>query len=198
MTAAMERHGFLHGRHGLLPAPDAGVNRRGAFPRPLERLAGPHTCYRHHNHLLVQEFPGFGTIKSANPSCLDDRWIEVAEVYAHPRSTRSDGLPMRYAAARRASTQRETLVAPHVAVDRFLASDDLHLAWVVVTPEPGMAAADRAVAPRKPPRLSWNLNPDCAAVARTCEHGTALSVWPDAQSGRAVKLRRHGRIRPWR
>jgi len=122
---------------------------------------------------LVQEFPGIGAIQPTNPSCLNDRGIKVAEVYAHPFPAPRDWLPVRYATTRGASTQPKALVTPDVTVDGSLSSGDLNLARFVVTPYPRVPATDRAVAACKAPRLSFYLDSDCTTVTGTCEHGTA-------------------------
>jgi hypothetical protein len=81
---------------------------------------------------------------------------------------------VRHATTRCASTQPKALVTPRVAVDVSLASSDLDFAWFVVTPQPTVAATDRAVATRKSTRLSRDLDSDCTAVARPREHGASL------------------------
>jgi hypothetical protein len=125
---------------------------------------------------LVQELPGFGTIKSPNPRCLNDRRIKVAEINPHPVSTAWNWLPVRYATTSCTSTQRKALVTPHVAVNVLSARGNLYFPRFVEAPQPTLTATDRAVATSKSPRLSSDLDLDCTAVGRPCKHGTALSV----------------------
>jgi len=98
---------------------------------------------------------------------------------------------MRYATTRCASTQRKALVTPHVAGDGSLARSDFDLAWLEVAPQPSLPATDRAVAACKAPRLPRDLDSDCTAVARTCEHGIPLLCsLTFAISGGAQSVRR--------
>ena len=94
---------------------------------------------------------------------------------------------MGHATTRCTSTQPKAFVTPHVTVDVFLASSDLDLACFVVTPQPTLAATNRAVATRKASRLSRDLDSDCTAVARPCKHRTALLY------GLTIALSRHER-----
>src|SRR5215471_11353727 len=128
---------------------------------------------------LVQELPSIGAIKSSNPCRLDDRGIKVAEIDPHPVAGPRSWQPVRYATTRCASTQPKTFITPHVAVNASLASRDLDLAWFVVSPQPSLAATDRAVATGKSPRLSRDLDSDCTAVASSCEHGDCPLVRPN-------------------
>ena len=123
---------------------------------------------------LIQELPCVGAIEPPNPRCLDDRGIEVPEIDPHPLPTARDRLPVRYAAACRASAEREALVTPYVAVDVALASGDLYLAGFVVAPDAPVAATDRAVAARKPAGLARDLDLNCTAMTRSLEHGATL------------------------
>ena len=90
---------------------------------------------------LVQKLPGIGTVQSSNAGRLDHSRIEVAKVDAHPAAS-ADGLPVRHATARSAPTECEALVPPNVAVERTSASNDLHLALIVVAPEASVATTD--------------------------------------------------------
>ena len=129
LSGALDRHEtealqleirVLAKRHGLTIR-DVSVRRRTRATGTTERR-------------LVQEFPSIGAIQSTYPSCLNDRRIKVAKVYAHPLPAPRDWLPVRYAATRCASIQRQARVTPNIAVDGSLASGDLNLAWFIVAP----------------------------------------------------------------
>lgn len=142
---------------------------------------------------LVQELPGLGTIESPNPRRFDERRIKVAEIDSHPVAAPPGRLPVRDATTRCAPTQPKALVTPCVAVDASPASGDLHLAWFIVAPQPSVTATDRAVAAREPSWLSRDLDLNCTAVARPCEHGTSLYVRSDGGGDRRAMTGESGR-----
>jgi len=117
------------------PDADATQVRRG-LKQTHEPVAGLYegSPTRTTERRSVQEFPSIGAIQTTYPSSLDDRRIKVAKVYAHPLPAPRDWLPVRYAATRCASAQRQALVTPNIAVDGALASGDRNLAWFVVAP----------------------------------------------------------------
>ena len=83
---------------------------------------------------LVQEFPGFGAIKSPDPSGFNDGGIEVAKIDAHSVLGPIGWFPVRNAAAVGAPDKPETFVSPSVASQITLAGKNFHLAWLVVAP----------------------------------------------------------------
>src|SRR5512135_3495587 len=94
---------------------------------------------------LVQEFPGPGAIQPPDPGGSDDGGIEVAKIDAHSVCRSIDGFPVRHAAAVGTPNKPEAFVSPDVTIQVGLACKNLHLAGIVVSPKPGVAAADRAV-----------------------------------------------------
>ena len=92
--------------------------------------------------LLVEEFPGFGAIKPPDPSGLNDGGIEVAKIDAHSLLGPIGWFPVRHATAVSASTEPKALVSPDVTSQITLAGKDFHLAWIVVAPDPAVAATN--------------------------------------------------------
>jgi hypothetical protein len=144
--------------------------------------------------LSVQEFPGPGAIDPPDPGGLNDGGIEVAKIDAHSFHRSIDGFPVRHATAVGAPNKPETFVSPDVTVQVGLACKDLHLDGIVVSPKSSVAATDRTVAAREPPRLGSDLDLYRTTVARTCEHGIALFV--EIRRNKRTEAARREELRP--
>ena len=103
-----------------------------------DRVGRPAGRARH----LVQKFPGLGAIEPPDSSGLDDGGIEVAKIDAHPVGGPIGWFPVRNASAVGTPNKPEALVSPDVSSQVTFAGKNLHLAWIVVTPEPTVAATD--------------------------------------------------------
>lgn len=139
--------------------------------------------------LLVQEFPGFGAIKPPDPSGLNNGGIEVAKIDAHSVRGPISWFPVGNAAAIGTPNKPEAFISPDVTSQIAFARKNFHLAWIVIAPEPSVAATDGAVATREPPRLGSHLDPYGTTVTRTCEHGTVPLVRPNDRVARAIAHR---------
>jgi hypothetical protein len=91
---------------------------------------------------LIQEYPSVGAIEPPDPGRRNDGWIEVAEIDAHPVREPIGWFPVCNAPAGGTPNKPEAFVSPDVSSQITFAGKNLHLAWIVVAPEPTLAATD--------------------------------------------------------
>jgi len=92
--------------------------------------------------LLIEEFPSLGAIEPPDPSGLNDGGIEVAKIDAHSLLGPIGWFPVHNAAAVGTPNKPKALISPGVTSQITLAGKDFHLAWIVVAPDPAVAATN--------------------------------------------------------